>query len=106
MAKGNELFKFKIDEIIALKRVKTSQREISKAFGRSKIVICIYLKSSNKYGTKKMTSKPEKLPPQFKRRVVHEVKRKMKSRVDAPCSTRTIRRHLNNEKLSIKKNSF
>ena len=53
---------------------------------------------------------PEKLSPQFKKRIVHEVKKKtlstskiLKSVVDAPCSTRTIRRHLNNEKLSMRK---
>ena len=53
---------------------------------------------------------PEKLSPQFKRRIVREVKKKtlftlkiLKSLVDAPCSTRTIRRHLNNEKNYHKK---
>ena len=97
-------------EITALKRVRKSQREILKALGCSKSVICNYLKSPNKYGTRKPTGRPEKLSPQFKRRIVHKVKKKtlsiskiLKSLVDAPCSTKTIRRHLNNKKLSIRK---
>ena len=59
---------------------------------------------------KKTTGRPEKLSPQFKRRIVCEVKRKisstskiLKSLVDDPCSTRTIRRHLNNEKIKHEK---
>ena len=96
---------------IALKRVGKSQRKILKALGCSKIVICNYLKSPNKYGTRKPTGWPEKLSPQFKRRIVHEVKKKqtlsiskiLKSLMDAPWGTRTIRRHLNNEKWSIRK---
>ena len=59
---------------------------------------------------KKTTGRPEKLSPQFKRRIVCEVKKKtlsiskiLKSQVDAPCSIRTIRRHLNIEKNSHKK---
>ena len=51
----------------ALKRVRKSQREISKALGRNKTVICNYLKSPNKYGTRKSTERPEKLSPQFRR---------------------------------------
>ena len=52
-----------------------------------------------------MTDRPEKLSPQFKRRIVCEVKKKTSSTskilnylVDAPRNTRTIRKHLNNEK--------
>ena len=68
------------------------------------------MKSSNKYGTRKSTGRPEKLSPQFKRRIYHRVKKKtlsrskiLKSLVDAPCSTTTIRRHLNKEKIKQKK---
>ena len=85
-------------------------RKILKALGCSKTVICNHLKSSNKYGIRKPTGRPEKLSPQFKRRIVHKVKKKtsstlkiLKSLVDAPCSTRAIRRHLNNEKIKHKK---
>ena len=67
------------------------------------------MKSPNKYGTRKLTGWPEKLLPQFKRRIVH-VKKKTsltsktwKSQVDSPCSIRTIRRHLNNRKIKHKK---
>ena len=69
-------------------------REISKALGHSKTVICNYLKSPNKYGTRKPTGRSEKLSPQFKRRIIREVKKKtsstskiLKSLVDDPCST-------------------
>ena len=51
----------------------------------------------------------KKLSPQFKR-IVHEVKKKtsstskiLKSLVDALSSIRTIRKHLNNEKINHKK---
>ena len=77
-------------------------REILKALGCSKTVICNYLK--------KPTDRPEQLSPQFKRRIVREVKKKtlstskiLSSLVTAPCSTRTIRRHLNNEKIKHEK---
>ena len=113
MTKGTKLFELEKGEISALKSVGKSQREILKALGRSKTVICNYLKSPNKYGTRKPTGRPEKLSPQFKRRIVHEVKKKasstskiLKSLVDAPCSTRTIRRHLNNEKIKYKKRIY
>ena len=63
---------------------------------------------SSKYGTRKPTGRPEKLSPQFKRRIVCEVKMKtsstskiLKSLVDFPCSDRTTRRHLNNEKINL-----
>ena len=110
MAKRTKSSEFEKGEITALKRVRKSQRKISKALGWSKTIICNYLKSPNKYGTRKLTGRPGK-SPQFKRRIVRAVKKKtlstskiLKSLVDAPCSTRTIRRHLNNKKkLSIRK---
>ena len=76
MDKGNKLFEFEKGEIKVLKRFRISQREISKDLGRSKTVICNYLKSPNKDGTRKPTGKPEKLSPQFKRRIVSGVKNK------------------------------
>ena len=73
-------------------------------------ITTLYMKSLNKYGTRKPISRPEKLSPQFKRRIVCEVKKQtsstskiLKSFVDAPCNTRTMRRHLNNEKIKLKK---
>ena len=45
MAKGTKLSEFEKDEITALKRVSKSRRKMSKALGRSKTVICNYLKS-------------------------------------------------------------
>ena len=78
MAKGTKLSEFEKGEITALKRVGKSQREILKALGRSKTVICNYLKSPNKYGTRKLTRRPEKLTPQYKRTIVYEVKRKLR----------------------------
>ena len=81
-----------------------------KALGHSKTVICNYLNSPNKYGTRKPTGRPEKLWPQFKWRIVHEIKKKtlstskiLKYLVDAPCNTGTIWKHLNNEKIKHKK---
>ena len=74
MAKGSKLSEFEKGEITALKRVGKSQREIFKALGCSKTVICNYLKSPNEYGTRKPTDRPEKLSPQFKRRIVCKVK--------------------------------
>ena len=76
MAKGTKLSEFEKGEITAIKRVGKSQRETSKALGHSKTIICNYLKSPNKYGTRKMTGRLEKLSPQFKRRIVYEVKKK------------------------------
>ena len=64
MTKGTKLSEFKKGEIEALKRVGKSQRAISKAYKRSKTVICYYLKSPNKYGTRKSTGRLEKLSPQ------------------------------------------
>ena len=69
MAKRTKLCEF---EITALKRVGKSLREIFKALRRSKTIICNYLKSPNKYGTIKPTGRPEKLSPQFKRRIKKE----------------------------------
>ena len=94
----------------ALKRVGKSQREISKALRRSNSAICNYLQSPNEYGTRKPTGRPEKLSPQFKRKIVHEVKKEnvvsiknIEISSDASCSTRIIRKHLNNEKIKHKK---
>ena len=110
MAKGTKLSEFEKGEITALKRVEVSQREISKAFGCSKTVMGNYLKSPYKYGILKPTGRSEKWSPQFKRKIVREVKKKtsstskiLKSLVDSPCSTRIIRRYLNNEKIKHKK---
>ena len=67
------------------------------------------MKSPNKYKTRKPTEKPEKLSPQSYK-IVREVKKKtsstskiLKSLVGVPCSARTIKRHLNNEKIKYKK---
>ena len=49
MAKGTKLSEFEKGEITALKIVGKSQREISKALGHSKSIICNYLKIPNKY---------------------------------------------------------
>ena len=63
MAIGTKLSEFEKGEITALQRVGKSQREMSKALGRSETVIYNYLKSTNKYGTRKPTGRPEKLSP-------------------------------------------
>ena len=80
-------------------------REILKASGRSKTVICNYLKSPNKYGSRKPTGRPEKLS-QLKR-IVCEIKKKTLSTSkilkSLTCSTRTIGRHLNEEKIKHKR---
>ena len=78
MAKRNKLFEFEKCEIRALKRNGKSEREISKALGCSETVICNYLKSSNEYGTRKPIGRPETLLSQFKRRIVREVKKKLR----------------------------
>ena len=76
MAKETKLSKFEKGKITTLKIVGKSRREISEALGRSRIIICNYLTSPNKYGTRKTTGRAEKLSPQFKRRIVQEVKKK------------------------------
>ena len=48
MAKGTKLSEFEKGEITVLERVGKYQGNISKALGRSKTVICNYLKSPNK----------------------------------------------------------
>ena len=105
MAKGTKLSDFEKGEITTLKRVGKSQKEILKALGHSETVICNYLKSPNKYETRKLTGRQKNLSPQFKRRIVCKVKKItlstlkiLKSLLGAPCSPRTIRRHLNNNK--------
>ena len=75
MAKGTTLSEFEKGEITAREKVGKSQRKISMAFVRSKTDICNYLKTLNKYGTRKSTGRPEKLSPQFKRRIFREVKK-------------------------------
>ena len=52
MTKGTKLSEFEKGEITAMERVGKSQWKISKACGRSKTVICNYLKSPIKSGTK------------------------------------------------------
>ena len=58
MAEGTKSSEFEKGKIKTLKRMEKSQREISKAFWCSKIVICNYLKSPNggsaKYQNKKI----------------------------------------------------
>ena len=76
MAKGTKLSEFEKGEITALKRVGKSQKEISKVLGCSKTIICNYLKSPNKYRTRKPTGRPEKLSSQFKRWIALKVKNK------------------------------
>ena len=76
MAKGTKLSEFEKGDITALKIVRKSQREISNTLERSKTLICCYLKSPDKYGTRKPNRRPKKLSPQFKRRIVREVKKK------------------------------
>ena len=44
MAKGIKLSEFEKGDIKTLKSARKSQREISKALGRSRIIICDYLK--------------------------------------------------------------
>ena len=61
MTKGTKLSEFEKGEITDPKRVGKSQREISKALGRNKTVICNYVKSPNKYRTRKSTGRPEKI---------------------------------------------
>ena len=86
-------------------------REISKALGRTETVICNYLKSRNNFGTRKPTNWPEKkIITTIQEKNCSRSKKKtssaskiVKSLVDAPCSTRTIRRHFNNEKINHKK---
>ena len=81
MAKGTKLSEFEKGEITALNWVGKSQRGISMALGRSKNLISNYLKSPNKYGTRKPTGRPENLSPQFKRRIVREIKEKTSSTI-------------------------
>ena len=76
MAQRSKLSEFEKGKITALKRVRKYQSEISKALGCSKTVSCNYLKRPNKNGTKITTGRPEKLSPQFKKRIVCEVKKK------------------------------
>ena len=106
MAKGTKLSELEKSKITALKRVRKFQREILKALGCCKTIICKYLKNLNKYWTRKVTGRPEKLSPQFKKRILCEVKKKtlstwkiLKSLEDVPCNNRTTRRYLNNEKI-------
>ena len=61
MVKRTKSAEFEKGEITALKKFGKSQREISKALGRSKTVSCDYLKSPNKYGLRKPIGRPEKL---------------------------------------------
>ena len=69
MGKGTKLSEFVKGEITALKRVGKSQREISKAMGRSKTVIYNNLKSTNKKsGTRKPTGRQEKLSEKVKKK--------------------------------------
>ena len=51
MSEGTKLSEFEKGEITALKRVGKSQRET---------ITCNYLKSLDKYGTRKPTGRPEK----------------------------------------------
>ena len=76
MAKETKLSEFEKAEITVLKSIGKSQRKILKVLGCSKTIICNYLKSPNKYGTKKLTGKSEKLSPQFKKRIVRKVEDK------------------------------
>ena len=76
MAKGTKLSEFAKGTITALKKSE-NLREKFRNFSL-KTVICNYLKSPNKYGTRKSTGRPEKISPQFKRTIVYEEIRKLK----------------------------
>ena len=76
MTKGTKLFEIEKGQSIARKRVGKSQRDILKALRHSKTVICNFLKSLNRYGTRKPIGRPEKLSLEFKRRIVREEKSK------------------------------
>ena len=103
MAKGTKLSEFGKGDITAVKSVRKSHREISKALGCGKTVICNYLKRSNNYGIRKPACRPAKLSPQFKclriKKKTLSTSKILKSLVDAHCSTGTIR----TKKLSIRK---
>ena len=59
MAFGKQLYGYEKGEFTILKRVGKSQREISKALGHCKTVICNYLKSQNYSRTRKPSDTPE-----------------------------------------------
>ena len=61
MTRATKLSEFEKGDITALKRVRKSQREITNALEHSKTIICYYLKSPNKYGTRKLTGRPKKI---------------------------------------------
>ena len=77
MTKETKLSEFEKGKITALKRMGKSKRELSKALRCSKTIICNYLKSSNMCETRKLTGRPETLSPQFKRRIVREVRKEI-----------------------------
>ena len=68
---------FEKSKITALKRVRKSQREILKALGCNKTIICNYLQSLNKYEARKLTGMPEKLSSHYMTSIVHKVKKKL-----------------------------
>ena len=78
MTKETKLSEFEKGEIIAQKRVWKSQREISKALGRSETVICNFLKSPNKYETRKLTGRPKNYHHNLREELFAKYKRKLR----------------------------
>ena len=104
MAKGTKLSEFEKGEITALKRVRKPQREILKALGCSKTVICNYLKSPNKYEARKPTDRLEKLSSQFlEKNCSRNKKENFVNMKNIENSIESIRKHLNNEEIKHKK---
>ena len=106
MTKGTELLQFEKSEVTALKR----SENLREKFLRLSDAVKQLSASPNKYRTRKSTGMPENVSPQLKKRIIREVKKNsssatkiLKSRVDDPCCTRTITRHLKKEKIKHKK---
>ncbi|KAF2362922.1 Transposase Tc1-like [Trinorchestia longiramus] len=81
-----------------------SHRAIASELNKSKTVVTNFLKNPTEYGTKKSTGRPKKITPALDRRIRKELKkdtnitsRQIKAKTDADCSSRTIRRYLNDK---------
>uniref|UniRef100_A0AAQ5XD73 Transposase IS30-like HTH domain-containing protein n=1 Tax=Amphiprion ocellaris TaxID=80972 RepID=A0AAQ5XD73_AMPOC len=110
MAKAKKLSLLERGQIVELHKQGLSQCAIAAEVGRSKTVILNFLKDPEHYGTKKSSGRPKKMTPGLSRRIRLAVRQdtgrsstQIKALTGADCSAITIRRHLREKAVALRK---
>ena len=98
MPKGSKFSEFERGRIVKLHKQGLSQRAIAEEIHISKIVICIFIKNPESYGTAKSSDRPRKLSPAMSTKIIRVVSqgrgrstKQIQAFTDANCSPITIR---------------